>query len=110
MKFSNDKAGARPPVIDRPALQKVTAWRWGQIELEDTELQAAVDEMNRYSEVKLSVASPETRRIKINGIFRTGDTANFAAALAEAYGLTVVTTQNAIVLEGTAATSRGSTP
>jgi len=110
LKFSNDQSSAQPPVIDRPALEKVTAWRWGQLELEDTELQAAVDEMNRYSEVKLSVASPEARRIKINGIFRTGDTANFAAALAAAYGLTVETTQNAIVLKGTPATSRGSTP
>lgn len=110
LKFSNDRPGAQPPVIDRPALEKVTAWRWGQIELEDTELQVAVDEMNRYSQVKLSVASPEARRIKINGIFRTGDTANFAAALAATYGLTVVTTQDAIVLEGTPAPSRGPTP
>lgn len=87
--------------LDEPGVQKVVAWRWGQVELEDTSLEAAAEEMNRYSTVKLRVATPEARKIRINGIFRTGDTANFAAALAETYGLSVLTTPDAIILEGT---------
>jgi transmembrane sensor len=92
--------------LDEPGVQKVVAWRWGQVELEDTSLEAAAEEMNRYSTVKLLVATPEARNIRINGVFRTGDTSNFAAALAETYGLTVVTTPDAIVLEGAPRASR----
>lgn len=97
--FASDGSGAAP-MLDQPNARKVIAWRWGQVELEDTPLAAAVEEMNRYSAIKLSVATLEARRIRINGIFRTGDTANFAVAVAETYGLTVVSSPNAIVLEG----------
>lgn len=109
MTFASDDAKVAPK-IDRPNARKEVAWRWGQVELEDTPLEVAVAEMNRYSAIKLSVASAEARQIRVNGIFRTGDTANFAVAVAETYGLTVVNTSDAIVLEGRPSSASGAAP
>ncbi|WP_129779491.1 FecR family protein [Peristeroidobacter soli] len=100
--FANGEAS-----LDEPVVQKVVAWRFGQVDLEDTTLEAAAEEMNRYSTVKLSIATPEARKLRVNGVFRTGDTASFAAALAATYGLTVVSAPDTIVLEGEPRASNG---
>jgi transmembrane sensor len=91
------------PDIDRPQIEKVTAWRRGQVELEDTPLADAIAEMNRYSPVPLVIESPEAAALRINGVFRAGDTTGFAAAIARSYGLTVDRQLHRIVLSGTPA-------
>lgn len=92
-------AGA-PAKLDTPAVEKTTAWRRGQVILDDTPLQAAAAEMNRYNESKLIVEDAEASAIPINGLFQAGDSTHFANAVAEAYGLTVSKRGNDIVLSG----------
>lgn len=86
--------------LDTPSIDKTTAWRRGQVILDDTPLQAAIAEMNRYNEAKLVVADPGAGALVINGLFQAGDSTHFANAVAQAYGLTVITRGNEIVLSG----------
>jgi transmembrane sensor len=88
------------PRLDTPSVERITAWRRGQVILEDTPLQAAVAEMNRYNETKLVVPQPEIAALPINGLFQAGDSSQFANAVAQAYGLTVIERGNEIVLSG----------
>jgi transmembrane sensor len=86
--------------LDTPSVDKTTAWRRGQVILDDTPLQAAAAEMNRYNESKLVVQDPETAALPINGLFQAGDSSHFANAVAQQYGLTVIERGNEIVLSG----------
>lgn len=86
--------------LDTPAIEKTTAWRHGQVVLDDTPLSTAIAEMNRYSRVQLSIQRPEARNIKINGLFQAGDSASFANAVAQTYGLQVREKNGEIVLTG----------
>ncbi len=88
------------PAIDRPPVDKVTAWRRGLVDFEDTVLSAAVQEMNRYSTSRLVIENPQTAQIRINGVFRTGDSASFAAAVARVYRLQVIEGHDEIRLAG----------
>ncbi|HEY0683714.1 MAG TPA: FecR domain-containing protein [Steroidobacter sp.] len=92
-------AGA-PAKLDTPAVEKTTAWRRGQVILDDTPLRTAAAEMNRYNESKLVVEDVEAGELLINGLFQAGDSTHFANAVAEAYGLTVSKRGNDIVLSG----------
>jgi transmembrane sensor len=86
--------------LDMPSIEKATAWRRGQVILDDTPLVSAVAEMNRYSPVKLVVEQPEAGNLLISGLFQAGDSASFARAVAATYGLTAVNRGNEIVLGG----------
>lgn len=94
--FSNDA----PTRLDTPSVERTTAWRRGQVILDDTPLQAAAAEMNRYNEIKLVVQGPEAAALLINGLFQAGDSTHFANAVAQAYGLTIVERDDEIVLSG----------
>lgn len=89
-----------PPKLDEPSVEKVTAWRRGQIDLDEVSLAQAVAEMNRYSVVKLAIERPEAAQIAITGVFRAGDTPSFAAAVARSYGLHVIEKPREILLAG----------
>lgn len=86
--------------LDTPSIDETTAWRRGQVILDDTPLQTAVAEMNRYNEVKLVVLEPAAAALAINGLFQAGDSVHFANAVAKAYGLTVSKRGAEIVLSG----------
>jgi transmembrane sensor len=86
--------------LDTTSLENATAWRRGQIILDDTPLSAAIAELNRYSKVKLIVERPELQDIRVTGLFQTGDSSSFAHAVAQTYGLSVEERDDAIVLGG----------
>jgi transmembrane sensor len=88
------------PKIDKPEIERVTAWQRGQVILDHTSLAEAVAEMNRYSDVELKIEEPEARRAEVTGIFRLGDSAAFAQAVAETYHLQVADRGGAITLSG----------
>lgn len=93
-------AGDRPPSIDQPALEKVTAWRRGLVDFDNTTLGEAAADMNRYSASRLVIEQPQAAQIHINGVFRTGDNASFAAAVARAYRLGIRESDGEIHLTG----------
>ncbi len=84
--------------MDTPSLDKIVAWRRGQLVLDDTQLAAAVAEMNRYSPVQLVIERPEDGQLLVNGLFQVGDSLSFAHAVAEMHGLKVVEQGSRIIL------------
>lgn len=88
----------RQAKLDEPALEKITAWRRGEVVLDKTRLQDAANEMNRYSDVKLTVADPRVADIRVSGIFRVGDSVRFARAVSETYHLTLTSDESSIVI------------
>jgi len=86
------------PRVDRPAIDKVTAWQHGQVAFDDIPLAEAVVEMNRYSDRKLAVEGAEAGKIRVGGLFRSGDVASFAQAVAAEDHLRVVARPDSIIL------------
>jgi transmembrane sensor len=77
------------PRRDRPELEKVLAWQRGQVAFDDVPLADAIAEMNRYSTTRLVVEQPEAAAIRVGGVFRAGDAASFAQAIAATYRLAI---------------------
>jgi transmembrane sensor len=88
--------------LDTTSLDNATAWRRGQIILDDTPLSGAIAELNRYSKVKLVAERPEVQAIRVTGLFQTGDSLSFAHAVAQTFGLSVEERDDVIVLGGAA--------
>lgn len=86
------------PKLDRPPLEAVTAWRSGEILLDDTPLSEAVAEMNRYSPTPLEIESTDVAALRVSGIFKSGESESFARTVAAQYGLAVVEQPGRIVL------------
>jgi transmembrane sensor len=94
------------PTLDRPNIEAVTAWRRGEVVLDHTLLKDAVTELNRYSPVKLLVSSPAAETIEVSGIFRAGDSARFARAIADTYAFEVIEESDRIVIMGVPRSAR----
>lgn len=88
-----------PPVLDRPELQKLTAWQQGLVNIDDLTLAQAVDEMNRYSTLQL-VVEGTAADIHVSGVFRVTDSENLARAVALTHGLELHKDGRRIVLSG----------
>ncbi|WP_411818614.1 FecR family protein [Hyphococcus sp. DH-69] len=73
--------------IDQPQIEVVTAWRQGQLILNETPVAEALNEMNRYSNNKIRLASSLAAEAKLSGVFRLSDSRAFAESVAEIYDL-----------------------
>ncbi len=91
------KAGA--PELDRPRLDTVTAWRRGEVLLNDTPLADAVAEMNRYDKTQIVIGSPEIETLNVSGLYHTGDSEGFARSVMRMYRLKVIEREGQIRLE-----------
>jgi transmembrane sensor len=85
--FGNETA-ADPGMVRSVDVAKVIGWREGRVFLEDLTLGDAVAEMNRHSPVQIRVDSPQLERLRVNGMFRTGEQDAFAAALESYFPIT----------------------
>lgn len=75
---------------DRPNLDHVLAWNRGEAFFENTSLQDAVDEMNRYSRTPITLSNPDSiGQLRVSGTYRTGDNLSFARAIAALHQLTL---------------------
>jgi transmembrane sensor len=92
-----------PPEVDMPRLEAVTAWRRGEVLLEDTRLDEAIAEMNRYDKRLLVIDDAELAAVRVSGVYRTGDSVGFARAVAELHGFQVRDTAGQIHLHKTRA-------
>lgn len=63
-------------------LARATAWRDGRLVFDNADLADLVREANRYSATKLVVADAALARLKVGGVFRAGNPAGIADALA----------------------------
>lgn len=93
-------AGSTVPKLDRPQLDRMTAWQRGQVTFDSTPLVDAVADMNRYSTMRLVIEEPRVAGILISGIFRVGDSTSFAQAVAKTYRLQLRKRSREIILAG----------
>jgi transmembrane sensor len=89
--------GSLTPVVrvDRPRVDQAVAWKRSEASFDNTSLADAVAEMNRYSRTPIVLVNVEAvvdRRI--SGVYRTGDNAGFARAMAASHGLTLQNRQD----------------
>ncbi len=73
--------------VDRPALSRVTAWERGQVEFDETALEDAIAEMNRYTTIHITVPDADVARLRIGGVFHAGDSDEFVKVVTAAFGL-----------------------
>ncbi len=66
-------------------VERATSWTRGRVIFRDDLLPAAVDEMNRYSSVRLVVADPRVATLRVSGVFSAESNENFIAALTAFY-------------------------
>jgi transmembrane sensor len=93
-------AGRRAPMRStHPNLDDLLAWQSGRAVFRDATLASASEEMNRYTERKLVVADPTVASLRLSGVYRVGDTAAFANAVAMLLPVQVVQTPDAIRID-----------
>ena len=86
------------PAVDRPELSRVTAWERGRVEFDETPLEDATTEMNRYTTTRLIVPDTEVAQLRIGGVFRAGDSDEFVKVVTAAFGLRAERNGDDIVL------------
>jgi len=74
------------PVSD---LKRELSWQHELFDFSDTPLKEVINELNRYSDVKIDIVDSSLFDIKFGGIFRTSDTKPLFDALAMTYGVNV---------------------
>ena len=80
-------------------LDLATAWTTGKLLFRQTPLADAVAEMNRYSRRQLDLSDPALGRLKVEGLFDTGDTDSFVAAVSTIFALHARRDDDRIILE-----------
>jgi transmembrane sensor len=76
---------AEAEITASPNLDKSTSWRRGRIIFEEDTLEAAVERVNRYSRIRVVIADPALRDLRIGGVFNAGDTEAFLDAVEAAF-------------------------
>jgi transmembrane sensor len=99
-------AKGAPSKIDAPRVDAVTAWRRGEVMLDDTPLTDAIAEMNRYSKSALVIDGSNIATLHVSGIYHTGDSEGFAQTVAQLYGLQVTQEGGQIHLRSAAPPNR----
>ena len=78
--------------------ERLTAWRHGSVEFDDSTLDEVLSEMNRHFGVPLVLDDGSLGSQRISGRFRVGDSDSLAASLKERFGLRVSRQREAIHL------------
>jgi transmembrane sensor len=86
--------------LDRPDMERAMAWQRHEASFDATPLVDAVADFNRYSRTPI-VLSEDVVKEKhlLSGVYRTGDSAAFANAVAMLYGLKVHETDGRLELQ-----------
>lgn len=79
--------------FDKPNMSSLLAWHRGQVVFENSTLAQAAAELNRYSDIKLTVEDPTIAAWRVSGVFPVGD--NFAFVKAVSKFLPLGMTQSA---------------
>lgn len=69
--------GALAPIVESVDVDKQTLWRRSLVEFDDETVGGAVAELNRYSATQIIVADSRVASMRLSGVVRTGDAAEF---------------------------------
>lgn len=73
------------PAVRSVDVASETSWTDGRLIFAGDTVEAAVAEVNRYSQTKVLLEAPAIARISVSGTFNTGDVDGFVSALTELY-------------------------
>ena len=80
-----------PPTVERlPDTSVELLWRRGLVQFDETPLAEAAREINRYATNTLIIREDSVGRLRVSGIFRTGDPARFARSVSSLLPVRVV--------------------
>jgi transmembrane sensor len=75
--------------IDAQALDKTLSWREGVLVFDVDPLSYVVEEVSRYTDIRIVISDPEILNIPVGGNFRVGETQALLDALEEGFGIEV---------------------
>ena len=78
-------------------LEKQLSWREGLLVFKAEPLQKVVDEVSRYTQLKIIIPERSTREMKVGGLFKVGDTESLFEALREGFDIHVKEVSNNVV-------------
>lgn len=91
MLLVSNRGGLRAPAIerlDRPHLDRLVAWKRGEVVFDNISLPEAVAEMNRYTRTPMVLVG-DASALRVSGLYQTSDSPAFARAVAALHGLQV---------------------
>jgi transmembrane sensor len=84
--------------VDKPNLLPLLAWQKGQAILENEKLTDAVAEMNRYSDIKVTIGDRAITDLRVSGVYKVGDNLSFARSIARLLPLKVQQSGDRVLL------------
>jgi transmembrane sensor len=91
-------AGAANESVDSPSIERVTAWRHGQLIFDNASLGEAAAEFNRYGTPKLTIDGAAAQNLRVGGVFKISDPYSFAQSMASTYHLQIIVRGKTITL------------
>ena len=85
-----DLADRTPPVVQPANIVQSSAWRYGRVVLDETRLEDAAAELNRYGGPRSVLSDPRLADIRISGVFHTGRPRDVVSDVVRAFPIKVV--------------------
>ena len=91
--------GVRRAALDDGEIGRQLAWRRRQLVFNGESLGRAAEQVNRYSDVRVTIDDPTLARAEFIGVFRMGDGRAFAHAAAQAFNGQVIARDDGLHLQ-----------
>ncbi|MDO6745834.1 FecR family protein [Gilvimarinus sp. 1_MG-2023] len=79
-------------------IERNLSWTSGMLSFEDTPLLEAIEEISRYTDVKIVLADESLKSLKIGGYFKAGETDSMLQALQLSFNIEAQTSKDNVVL------------
>ena len=76
-------------MVSAANIERATSWTSGKLMFLDTRLADAIVEANRYTRMPLILEDPALADLRINGVFRAGQPAEFARAIEQVHPIAI---------------------
>jgi len=83
--------------IPSTELARKLSWRQGVLSFSGEPLEQVVDEVSRYTPVKIIITDPSIRKIAIGGYFKAGESEAMFEALESSFGIRVTRVNDRLV-------------
>lgn len=94
----NNSTLAQTPTVSTANIDRIEAWQQRKIYFKEDTLRQAIDEYNRYSDVKFHIIDTELEQEKISGLFNVGDIDAFIYSLEQLLNIEIVKNGDRIFL------------
>ncbi|PIC00544.1 FecR domain-containing protein [Caulobacter sp. X] len=85
-----DLPNKAPPIVQVANVPQSSAWRYGRVVLDDTRLEDAAADLNRYGGPQIVLSDPRLADIRISGVFHTGRPYDVVSDVVGAFPIKVV--------------------